>query len=127
MKTTFETDEGGVTVSLSEWKVLEFFWANGGSCFARDVFAEISKTSDISIKTVRTFLSRLITKGFLKYRKHGKSYRYFAVVTREDILKEELRRILRKRFQNDYAAFFRCIINEDILTAKEFKEILSCI
>ncbi|MFB3788974.1 MAG: BlaI/MecI/CopY family transcriptional regulator [bacterium] len=62
-------------LSHSEWKVMKIVWQLK-SCAARDVYARAGEQYGWSPKTVRTFLNRLVVKGFLKTKQIGNCYVY---------------------------------------------------
>ncbi len=57
-------------LSPSEWQVMKIIWELK-SCAVRDVYNRISPDFDWSQNTVRTFLNRLVDKGFLKTKQIG--------------------------------------------------------
>ena len=79
----------GVPPKLSdgEWDVLKPFWEQGPMA-ARDVFAAVSVGREWSYRTVKTMLSRLVTKGALTYEQVGNSYLYRPVYSRAEMTRE---------------------------------------
>ena len=76
----------GVPPKLSdaEWDVLKAFWEKGPLA-ARDVFEAVSGERAWSYRTVKTMLSRLVTKGALTYEQVGNSYLYRPAYSRDEI------------------------------------------
>ncbi len=57
-------------LSSSEWQVMKIVWELK-SCAVRDVYNRISQEFNWNQNTVRTFLNRLVDKGFLKTKQVG--------------------------------------------------------
>lgn len=53
---------------------------------------------DWAPQTVKTLLSRLVSKGAAAYTAHGKSYRYRAAVTRDEVTRAESESFLSRIF-----------------------------
>jgi len=79
----------GVPPKLSdgEWDVLKPFWERGPMA-ARDVFAAVPGQREWSYRTVKTMLSRLVTKEALTYERVGNSYLYRPVYSRAEMTRE---------------------------------------
>ena len=59
----------------SEWKVMKIVWQLK-SCVARDVYTRAGEEFGWTPNTVRTLLSRLVDKGFLKTTQVGNCFVY---------------------------------------------------
>lgn len=57
-------------LSSTEWEIMKIVWQLK-SCAARDVYTRAGEKFGWAPTTVRTFLSRLVNKGFLKTKEVG--------------------------------------------------------
>ncbi len=110
------------TVSPAEWEIMESFWRIGPMA-ARDVFASLPKSNSWDIKTVRTFLSRLVEKGALGYDQIGNSYLYRAEYTRDQLICREVRSVADRVLDGSVSALFASFIREEDLTPKEIEQL----
>jgi BlaI family penicillinase repressor len=95
-------------ISTAEWKVMEVLW-EGKELLASEV-AQALEDTGWSDRTVRTLLSRLVKKGVADYRVEGRSYIYYAVISKDECIKnenltrdeiKELRELLDKKGERD--------------------------
>lgn len=66
----------------------------GTSATVRDLFDVLAAERDIAYTTVMSTMDNLHTKGWLGRERHGKAYRYWATLTRE----EHSARLMREAF-----------------------------
>lgn len=70
-------------ISDTEWEVMRVIWA-GHPVTAAEVIRRLSALDPAwHPKTVRTLLARLVEKGALDYRAHGRTYEYHPAVSEE--------------------------------------------
>jgi len=108
-------------ISATEWKVMEVLW-EGNKLLAADVTAAL-KDTNWSDRTIRTLISRLVKKGVVNYHVEGKSYRYYAVLTKDECIKKENREFINKIFNGSTMEFVASFIKNENLTKGEIKEL----
>ncbi len=108
-------------ISTTEWKVMEVLWRGKEMPAARVV--EELKDTGWSDRTIRTLLSRLVKKGVADYRAEGKSYIYFAVISKDECIKKENRDFINKIFNGSVKEFMASLIKNENLTKDEIKEL----
>lgn len=69
------TNERIAKLTPAEWKIMRMAWEKK-SCASRDFCREGKEKYDWAPSTVKTLLSRLVDKGFLKTSRVGNSYLY---------------------------------------------------
>ena len=69
-------------LSAAEWEVMKVIWEHGPMA-ARDVYSHLQNDQDWTYVTVKTFLRRVVKKGWLDYDQIGNSYLYRAAVPRD--------------------------------------------
>ena len=70
-------------ISASELEVMEILWARPGLA-ASDVHEALSDGRDWNVRTVKTFLARLVEKGALTTVEDGRRYLYFPAIKEGD-------------------------------------------
>lgn len=92
-------------ISESEWKIMKVLWRESPQP-AYDIASEISKIEDWDIRTIKTFLSRLVKKGAISYQKYKNLYLYFPVISEEDTKEEEGETFLNQVFDGSVKEMF---------------------
>lgn len=108
-------------ITEAEWKVMEIIWENH-DIFASDIAEKLEDTI-WSIQTVKTLLSRLVNKGYIGHRKDGRAFRYKALVSREESIKNEREGFIQKIFKGSKREFFANFIKTEKLTSDEIGEL----
>lgn len=83
------------SISESEWLVAAVVWDEGGLT-ASQIADRL--TTRWKLKTVNTFLSRLVTKGVLAVDRDERAFRYSARIGREQCVRAEGESFLKRVF-----------------------------
>lgn len=78
-------------ISNSEWRVMRVLWSKPGLT-SKQVFSIISRNQEIEWEktTVKTLLSRLVSKGVLKTELKGREYKYFPELSEKQGISESV-------------------------------------
>lgn len=109
-------------LTAKEEEVLEFFWQHG-SLFVREI-VELYPEPRPHFNTVSTVVRTLEEKGYVSHIPCGKSFRYQAIVTPEDMGSMTLSSVLGKFFKNSGLRLVNRLVQEDKLTADELRDLL---
>ncbi|MDE7267380.1 MAG: BlaI/MecI/CopY family transcriptional regulator [Lachnospiraceae bacterium] len=111
-------------ISESELVLMKIIWKNGGTALYSYVMEELEKEQNEWKKnTVLTLLSRLIEKQFLKTKKIGRRNEYVAVVTEQEYQTMQTHSFLDKVYGGDVKHLVSALLQQDMLSADELKEI----
>lgn len=72
-----------IQISAAELDVMGLLWKEPGLA-ASDVHERLADDRDWNIRTVKTFLARLVEKGALTTREDGRRYLYFPAIEEAD-------------------------------------------
>lgn len=86
-------------ISAAEWQVLEPLWDRSPATAAEIYAALGTNDSGWHLKTVNTFLARLVDKGVLRVRRDGKANVYTPLRTREQCVRRESETFLQRVFR----------------------------
>ena len=70
------------TPSETEWLVMEVIWGVEGDITASEIIKTLKGTLDVSARTIRVLINRLLAKGIIQYEideKDARVYHYYAV------------------------------------------------
>jgi len=74
---------------------------------------------DWNERTVKTFLSRLVKKKMLSFKKEGRKYWYSPLVDKAEILSEASTGLLTKMFKGDMKALLATFVDNQQLSRAE--------
>ena len=111
-------------ISESELVLMKIIWKNGGIALYSYIMEELEKDGNEWKKnTVLTLLSRLVEKNFLKTGKIGRRNEYRAVVAEQEYQTNQTRNFLDKVYEGNVGGLVSTLLQQDILSEAELKEI----
>lgn len=111
-------------ISESELVLMKIIWKNGDAALYSQIMEELGQDDNEWKKnTVLTLLSRLIEKKFLKTKKIGRRNEYVAVVTKQEYQTMQTHSFLDKVYGGDVKHLVSALVQQEMLSAKDFKEI----
>lgn len=115
-----------INISESEWYIMNVLWDNEGLELKEITNKLIDKTNWKS-PTIRTMLLRLIDKDFVKADTSTGVYKYFAIIDRENCVKEEAKSFLDRICKGSISQFISTFAKSGEISEKEKNEILEII
>ena len=110
-------------ISETEWEVMKVVWAQA-PCSASEI---ISALMDIDPtwhpKTIKTFLSRLMGKRALGFRKEGRAYMYRPLVTENECVNAASETFLDRVFGGALKPMLAHFVEHQKLSAEEIREL----
>ena len=110
------------TLSPKEEQIMGFFWEKG-PLFVREML-ELFEEPHPHFNTVSTFVRALEEKGYVAHEAFGNSYRYHAVLTRDEYKKKTLKGIISKYFNNSYLGVVSTLVKEEKISVDELKDLI---
>ena len=109
---------GEITPSENEWLIMEIIWAAKDKMTATQIIEQLKGKLDVSDKTVRVMINRLVTKGVLGFDvdpDDARIYHYHALRQKDECLGMKSRRFIDSFFGgNTGLAVANFIKNGDI-------------
>ena len=113
-------------ISESELVLMKIIWKNGGAALYSFIMEELEKDkNEWKNNTVLTLLSRLVEKKFLKVKKIGRRNEYVAAVMEQEYQTMQTHSFLDKVYGGNVKSLVSNLLQQDILSADELKEIES--
>ena len=111
-------------MSDAEKEVMQIIWAAGGSVSSAWLLDELkSRNRDWKPNTVLTFLARLIEKGILTAKKHGRANEYIPLVSEKEYKQSEARSFLDSVYDGSVKKFIAALYEGDDLTTDEINDL----
>lgn len=77
--------------------------------------------------TIATLLKRMIDKGFVAYKSHGKSRQYYPLVKKRDYFSKHVNGLIKNFFNDSASQFASFFTKETNLSKKELEELKALI
>lgn len=110
-------------LSEAEWYVMEALWSAGEPLTAIEIAERVSGERDWSLATVKTLLSRLLSKRAVEPKKDGRRFLYSPAIEREPYVADESRRFVRRLFGGRLSPLFARLAEEEALDDEDLAEI----
>ena len=109
-------------LTAKEEEIMGFFWEKG-PLFVREML-EFYDDPRPHFNTISTYVRALEEKGYVGHKDFGKTFQYYAVVSREDFKKKTLRGVISKYFNNSYLGVVSSLVKEEEISLDELKELI---
>lgn len=107
-------------ISESEWLVMNELWRKSPQS-AAEVISALKDQKDWGAATVKTLLSRLVTKGALGFTRQGREYSYFPKVARERCVQAESRSFLERVFDGAVTPMLAAFLERESLSREDLQ------
>ena len=114
--------QGRAELSPAEWEVMSAFWRHGPMA-ARDVYARLRGRQDWTYGTVRTFLARMVKKGWLDYDQVGNSYLYKPAVPRRKAVRGAIVDFVDRVLEGTLSPFVAYLAEHGDLSPEELDDL----
>lgn len=115
-------DAVGERISDAEHAIMEALW-DESPLTAAEVCDRVCATRDWSMPTVKTLLSRLVTKGAVETEADGRRFLYTPTIERADYVGHESRRLVDRLFGGKPASLFAQLAESEALSDDDLAEI----
>ena len=114
-------DEKPERISEAEHAVMEVLWKRS-PLTAADVCDQVGAERDWSLATVKTLLSRLVTKQAIQTAPDGRRFLYSPSIERADYTGAESRRLVDRLFGGRAATLFAQLAESEALSEDDIAE-----
>jgi predicted transcriptional regulator len=108
-----------------EEEILQVIWQLE-KAFVKDVVAELPKPKP-HYNTISTIIRNMEDKGVVGHNSFGKTHQYYAKISKEDYKKGFMQKTIQNYFENSYKNVVSFFAQEEKISVKELKEIISII
>ncbi len=107
-------------VTEAELSVMEVLWSRVDGETIREIVLAVYGRHEHSLHGgVKSFLDRLIEKGYVKVNKSAFSHRFIAVITRQEYVGRQLLRMAESHFGGSLAPMLLSLVEQATLTRKD--------
>ncbi len=110
-------------ISETEWEIMKVVWAKA-PCSAAEVIETLSRADATwHPKTIKTFLTRLVSKRALSFSKEGRAYLYCPRVTEPQCVDAASESFLERVFGGSLKPMLAHFVEHKKLSAAEIREL----
>ncbi len=107
-------------ITEAELSVMEVLWNRDDGAAIREIVIAVYGRHEHSLHAgVKSFLDRLIEKGYVRVDKSGFAHRFFPVVSRQDFVGRQLKRLAESHFGGSVAPLLLSLVEQATLTKKD--------
>ena len=115
-------------VTDAEYEVMKAVWELGGVATSREIFDRVQEKKSWSKTTVKTLISRLVSKGVLKSNKAaGSVYRYEANISEDEYKNQESENLIGKLFNGSINEMLLNFTKSKKLSKQELEELIELV
>ncbi len=121
---------GEITPSENEWLVMEVLWAQKGSMTAAEIIGQLTGKTDVSQKTIRVMINRLLAKGMLTYtvdERDARIYHYQAARSKEECLRLKSRRFVSNYFGGNASLAVASFLQSAEISKEQLQDLSSLV
>ncbi len=114
------------SITENEWMLMKIIWERG-TCTAADFVQGLEGVKDISARTVRVMINRLVKKGVLEYEVDANNstvYHYRARYTEEECVREKSTNFKNAFFSGDGGLMLATMVKQEELSGEEIRELI---
>lgn len=118
---------GELTPSENEWVIMEVLWESETPLTAGEIIRRLSGIKDVSPKTIRVLINRLLKKKIVDYQvdeKDARVYHYYAVRSREACLEEKSVRFLNSYFRGNPLGMVATLVQNQRFSKEQMEELI---
>ncbi|MBZ9691743.1 BlaI/MecI/CopY family transcriptional regulator [Clostridium sp. M14] len=109
-------------ISESEWEVMKTLWKTN-PLTSEEIIDTLSLKMSWSKQTIKTFITRLIKKGVIGFKKDGRIYNYYPLISEGDCMKFENKSFIKKVYDGALNILFSSFLEEENLSIDEIEEL----
>lgn len=109
-------------ISDSEWEVMKIIWSKEEAT-ANEIIDNIKGKQEWKNTTIKSLINRLLNKEAIGFRKNGKEYFYYPLISEEECIKEESQSFLKKVFNGSLNEMVLNLVKSEKLTQEDINEL----
>lgn len=114
------------TPSENEWLIMEIIWKSDRPVTAAEIIAQLKGKTDVTAKTIRVMINRLLAKGIIGYQvdpDDARIYHYYAVKGKAECLSEKRERFVKNYFGGNASLAVASFLEASKLSEEQLAEL----
>lgn len=110
-------------ISDTEWEIMKVLWAKAPRSAGEIIETLATRDTTWHPKTVKTFLTRLVNKGALGFKKEKRSYLYHPLVSERQCVEAASESFLERVFGGSLSPMLAHFVERKKLTPRELQDL----
>lgn len=110
------------TLTKAEEQIMQALWQTGPA-FVKDMIGIMPEPKP-HYNTVSTLIKILQEKGFVDYKAFGKSYQYFALISKEEYSRNTMQHFVKGYFSGSFSNMVSFFVKEKDLSVNDLEDLL---
>lgn len=109
-------------LTKAEEEIMQVLW-DMNPAFVKDMIEQMPEPKP-AYNTVSTFVRILQEKGFVDHEIHGKSHKYFPIISKESYTKSFMKRLVKNYFGGSYKQMVSFFTDEENLSLSDLEQLI---
>lgn len=109
-------------ISEAEWEVMKIVWADSPRT-SNQIIEALESTKDWKPKTIKTLISRLVSKNALGFKEEGRKYLYYPLVNENECIRAENQTFLSKVYNGAIKTMLVSFLKESDLSKDDIEDL----
>lgn len=109
-------------ISEAEWEVMKIVWSDS-PCTSNKIIEALEGAKDWKPKTIKTLISRLVSKNALGFKEEGRKYLYYPLVNENECIRAENQTFLSKVYNGAIKNMLVSFIKESDLSKDDIEDL----
>lgn len=109
-------------ISDSEWEIMKIIWSKE-EVTSNEIIQSLKGKQEWKSTTIKSLISRLLNKEVIGFRKNGKEYFYYPLISEEESIKEESQSFLKRVFNGSINDMILNLVKSEELTNEDINEL----
>ena len=109
-------------ISDSEWEVMKVIWSKN-EVTSNEIIEELKEKKIWKNTTIKSLINRLLKKEAIGFKKEGKEYIYYPLVSEKECIREESKSFLQKVFNGSINEMVLNLVKSEKLTQDDINEL----
>jgi len=109
-------------ISEAEWEVMKIVWADSPRT-SNQIIEALESTKDWKPKTIKTLISRLVSKNALGFKEEGRKYLYHPLVNENECIRAENQTFLSKVYNGAIKNMLVSFLKESDLSKEDIEDL----
>ncbi|WP_432666881.1 BlaI/MecI/CopY family transcriptional regulator [Wukongibacter baidiensis] len=105
-------------ISESEWEIMKIIWGDN-PITSEKIIDFLRGKVPWTEQTIKTFINRLVKKEAIGFKKSGRRYQYYPLISKEECIKEESKSFFNRVFNGALGMMLSNFIEEAHLSDEE--------
>ena len=114
-------EKASVTLSASEWRVMEVLWT--GPRTLMELVRELNRSAGWAKSTVTTMVRRMEEKGLIAYEQSGRAKVFRPAVSRDAVAAAETDSLLKRAYHGSVGLLVNALAERESLSKEDIDEL----